>query len=124
VTSKSRHKRKVQIKLVHQPLNISTTVLAEHLDNLRSLRTSLESVLSEEVLAVFDVLVFLCTSSSPIDAAGGFCRVAPTEGRFVDQNRFATQLQDCVASGDASETATYNNNLIAGKDTRRRHGAV
>ena len=79
MAAKTFNKRQIQVELVHQPLNVSSTVFAQHLGKFRLLCPSLQSVRSEQICRILDAIFFpLRSCVGAIDSA----RTTPRYHRF------------------------------------------
>merc|ERR1719326_339937 len=112
VATKPRNQGEVKIELVHEPIDIASTVTTEDFGNFWTLGTTLQSICSENFSGVWDVLCRLRFRTCPIDPTCGLCRVATTKGGFVNQHRPATILDESVASRHACQTTTNNDSKI------------
>ena len=96
--------RQIIFNLVHQPLNVKTTVFAQHLGELWFLRATLQSVGREQFCWVFDSPLALCSRVHSIDSACCLRRVATTERRLVQQHAAPTVFQQGVGCWHTSQT--------------------
>jgi len=76
VTTEPSNQREIQIKLVNQPIHISTAVAAQHLHHLGLLCSTFQSVGCEQLDRIWDSLLLLSLGGCTIDATGCLGRVS------------------------------------------------
>mmetsp|Transcript_23149 Transcript_23149/g.34609 ORF Transcript_23149/g.34609 Transcript_23149/m.34609 type:complete len:325 (+) Transcript_23149:794-1768(+) len=118
VTTQSCQQGEIQVELLHQPVDIRTTVAAENLDELGALGTTLQGVVGEELDGVLDSLRLLGLGGSAVDAAGGFGGVTTAEGRLVHEQCLASALQHRVGCRHACQATANDDDLVCWENHR------
>ena len=81
-------------------------------DRAHTLACRLCGVCLKSLWSVLDVLLLLGPCSCTVDAACGFCGVAATKGRLVQQHNLATRLQHCVCCAVACQPSSDNDDPV------------